>query len=117
MTDDQLTDDQVDILEVGETCSLAIVTRRGCGVCAWEGKAPFFPVMSCLPATTLPFFFFFKLRKDWKPVVKYLNNSYLSEVVALIMFLQINKSIYIYTSHMYICAYVVYLYGLGMCYI
>ena len=71
MTDDQLTDDQVDILEVGETCSLAIVTRRGCGVCAWEGKAPFFPVMSCLPATTLPFFFF-KLRKDWKPVVKYL---------------------------------------------
>ena len=62
-------------------------------------------------------FFFFKLRKDWKPVVKYLNNSYLSEVVALIMFLQINKSIYIYTSHMYICAYVVYLYGLGMCYI
>ena len=24
MTDDQLTDDQVDILEVGETCSLAI---------------------------------------------------------------------------------------------
>ena len=102
MTDDQLTDDLVDILEVGETCSLAIVIRRGCGVCAWAGKSPFLPGMSCLPATTLPPLFF-KLRKNYKPVVIYLNNSCLSEVMALLMFLQVNKSIYVYTSHMYIC--------------